>query len=222
MTIYERMREVAKQRGLTVKEIEKLAKLGDGALYKWKTYTPRGANLEKVAKVLNVSVDYLLGNSSNPLPLLTLNESIVLLSFNTQVSIEGSADFENVTLKVTVTRLEEHVNDRLMTELYEDDRINIRYEIPLGVFESNYTVEQYENPTHIPFVDKKTTAELEMYQQVLAQVKSEFESLKMDSEITIMAAHWGKDIQGLPEEDRKKIIEKAKAYVEGLIDAYKD
>lgn len=63
MTIYERVKSTAQTQGLSLKQLESKAGLGDGAIYKWKKYTPRGANIQKVADVLNVSVDYLLGNT---------------------------------------------------------------------------------------------------------------------------------------------------------------
>lgn len=37
-----------------------------------------------------------------------------------------------------------------------------------------------------------------------------------------MAAHWGLDISGLPDEDRHRVIDRAKAYIEGLIADYED
>lgn len=46
--------------------------------------------------------------------------------------------------------------------------------------------------------------------------------LSETQEFTLMAAHWGNDISELDEADRKKVIEKAKTYVTGLIDALKD
>ncbi len=63
MTIYERVRETAKEQGMSLKKLESKAKLGDGAIYKWKTYTPRYSNIQKVADVLGVSVNYLLDNT---------------------------------------------------------------------------------------------------------------------------------------------------------------
>lgn len=40
-------------------------------------------------------------------------------------------------------------------------------------------------------------------------------------EFSLMAAHWGNDLSELSDTDRKKVIEKAKTYVSGLIDALK-
>lgn len=66
MTIFERTKSIAKQKGLTLKQVEEKAGLSETSLYNWKRSNPKSENLEKVAKVLNVSVDYLLGNTEEP------------------------------------------------------------------------------------------------------------------------------------------------------------
>lgn len=65
MTIFERVIELAKQKNLSLREIESKAGIAEKALYKWKTYNPRVENVQKVADVLGVSVDYLLGNTDD-------------------------------------------------------------------------------------------------------------------------------------------------------------
>lgn len=63
MTIFERVKDVARQKGLTLRQVEEKAGLGRNSLYRWKNYTPRGSGITAVATVLDVSVDYLLGNT---------------------------------------------------------------------------------------------------------------------------------------------------------------
>lgn len=63
MTLFERTKETAKEQGLTLRQLEEKSGLGQNSLYRWKTYAPKTAYLQKVADVLNVSVDYLLGNT---------------------------------------------------------------------------------------------------------------------------------------------------------------
>ncbi|MBM7616688.1 transcriptional regulator with XRE-family HTH domain [Weissella uvarum] len=65
MTLFERTKQIAKERGLTLRQLEKQAGLGDKSIYAWKRYTPRGTNLKNVADVLGVSVDYLLGETED-------------------------------------------------------------------------------------------------------------------------------------------------------------
>ena len=64
MTFYEKVYETAKSRGLSIKELAKKIGVSDATIYTWKrTGAPTGKNLNAVADVLGVSVDYLLGNT---------------------------------------------------------------------------------------------------------------------------------------------------------------
>ena len=65
MTIYERTESTAKQRGLSMPELERKAGLGEKSIYSWKRSTPKSDNLAKVANVLHVSTDYLLGRTDD-------------------------------------------------------------------------------------------------------------------------------------------------------------
>ena len=63
MTVFERIKETAKLRGTNLKNLAKQVGLSENAIYSWKNKTPRTDNLQSVADVLGVSVDYLLGNT---------------------------------------------------------------------------------------------------------------------------------------------------------------
>lgn len=69
MTLFERVKKTAKERGLSLLQLNEKAKLGKNAIYKWSKQKPSTENLQKVATVLHVSVDYLLGRTDNPEPL---------------------------------------------------------------------------------------------------------------------------------------------------------
>lgn len=75
MTLFERVKKIAGDRGYSLAELARKANIGEKSIYAWKpskTYpqgiTPRRETLDKVADVLHVSVDYLLGNTDNPNP----------------------------------------------------------------------------------------------------------------------------------------------------------
>lgn len=68
MALFERIKLIAKKRGLSLVSVNDMAKLGKNAIYKWKTQTPNSDALSAVADVLNVSVDYLLGNTDEMMP----------------------------------------------------------------------------------------------------------------------------------------------------------
>jgi transcriptional regulator with XRE-family HTH domain len=64
MTTFERIKHLAKQRGYTLTALNDKAGLGTNSIYHWKNKTPSTQSLNKVAKVLGVSTDYLLGNDN--------------------------------------------------------------------------------------------------------------------------------------------------------------
>lgn len=61
MSTFERIKETAKKHGLTLAQLNDKAGLGTNSIYHWKNKQPSAENLNKVAKVLGVSSDYLLG-----------------------------------------------------------------------------------------------------------------------------------------------------------------
>lgn len=63
MTLYERTATTSKQRGYSLKTLAIKAGLAENSIYDWKKSTPKADNLQKVADVLNVSTDYLLGRT---------------------------------------------------------------------------------------------------------------------------------------------------------------
>lgn len=64
MTLFDRTKEIIKKRGMSVSEVERKAGLSENYLYTWKkSDNPRKKSIESVAKVLGVSVDYLLGKN---------------------------------------------------------------------------------------------------------------------------------------------------------------
>ena len=70
MTILDRVKELAKEKGYSLTQVNDLAGFGTNVLYSWKTRTPSVEKVKAVADVLNVSVDFLLGNTDekNPRP----------------------------------------------------------------------------------------------------------------------------------------------------------
>lgn len=63
MTLYERTTKLSKQRGYSLKNLAIKAGLAENSIYDWKKSTPKADNLKKVADVLHVSTDYLLGRT---------------------------------------------------------------------------------------------------------------------------------------------------------------
>ena len=59
----ERLDLLLKEKRMSRRKLERDAGLGVGTIAKWKTINPTNQNLQKIAKVLNVSVAYLTGES---------------------------------------------------------------------------------------------------------------------------------------------------------------
>ena len=62
MTVLDRIKKVSKMRGYNLTKVNDLANLGKNTIYSWKNKEPSHNNVQAVADVLGVSVDYLLGN----------------------------------------------------------------------------------------------------------------------------------------------------------------
>lgn len=61
MNPYEKIKELTKERSISVRELEKRLGYSNGYFSKWKSVSPNSEGLAKVADYFNVSVDYLLG-----------------------------------------------------------------------------------------------------------------------------------------------------------------
>ena len=62
MTIYERIKELARVKKISIRELEKQLGFSNGTIRNWINRT-NSQSLEKVANYFNVSTDYLLGRS---------------------------------------------------------------------------------------------------------------------------------------------------------------
>lgn len=92
MRTFERINELAKKRGIGLRALASKAGLGETTIYGWKKRTPDSSKLESVAKVLGVSVDYLLGKDDKQ---STSNEPVDL---DKALSEEGMAMFDGKPL----------------------------------------------------------------------------------------------------------------------------
>lgn len=63
MTTLERIKELSRTKGISLQDIATRAGMGKNSIYKWNKQAPSTAKLNKVADVLGVSADYLLGKT---------------------------------------------------------------------------------------------------------------------------------------------------------------
>ncbi|MEX1452130.1 helix-turn-helix domain-containing protein [Enterococcus sp. GC34] len=68
MNLLERIKKLAKDRNLSIYQLEEEINIGRNTIYQWNKRTPSSDKLEAVANYFNVSVDYLLGRTENPNP----------------------------------------------------------------------------------------------------------------------------------------------------------
>lgn len=61
MNPYEKIKDLTRQEGISVRELEKRLGYSNGYFSKWKSVSPNSDGLAKVADYFGVSVDYLLG-----------------------------------------------------------------------------------------------------------------------------------------------------------------
>lgn len=61
MDLYEKIKELAKQKRVSIRHVEEKLGFGNGTLNRWRTVMPSADKVRAVADYFNVSVDYLLG-----------------------------------------------------------------------------------------------------------------------------------------------------------------
>lgn len=66
MNTYERIKELAKERKISIRQLEINFGYSNGYIGSWKRQTPNSVELARLADYFNVSVDYLLGRTDNP------------------------------------------------------------------------------------------------------------------------------------------------------------
>lgn len=89
MTLYERTTKLSKQRGYSLKNLAIRAGLAENSIYDWKKSTPKADNLKKVADVLNVSTDYLLGRTDEMNPTSSDKKVADILDDETILAFDG-------------------------------------------------------------------------------------------------------------------------------------
>lgn len=104
MTVFERVKETAKKRGMSLVVLNDKAGLGKNTIYTWKRVKPGTSALEKVAKVLGVTTDYLLGNETPSDKHVDLKKDPVVLSY-------GGKPVSDEDMDIIKAILERHRND---------------------------------------------------------------------------------------------------------------
>lgn len=93
MTVYENIRKVAKARGLSLQEVATKSGLSPNMIYQYKNVNPKMDTIRAIAKTLNVSVDYLLGNTDE-----MHTQSKLVSDADLEAAFEGAESFDGKPL----------------------------------------------------------------------------------------------------------------------------
>jgi len=74
MTLLSRTKEIAKKRGLSMESLANKVGISKSGIYQWDKHEPKPSTIQKVADVLHVSTDYLLGRTDEMNPAQSNNE----------------------------------------------------------------------------------------------------------------------------------------------------
>jgi transcriptional regulator with XRE-family HTH domain len=61
MTVLDNVKRAASNKGMTIKELSDKSGIKESIIYRWKTAIPNGELLGRIADILEVTTDYLLG-----------------------------------------------------------------------------------------------------------------------------------------------------------------
>lgn len=82
MTLLSRTKEIAKKRGMSMESLANKVGISKSGIYQWDKHEPKPSTIQKVADVLHVSTDYLLGRTDDMNPAQSNNE---LSSFDEEI-----------------------------------------------------------------------------------------------------------------------------------------
>lgn len=66
MSLKQRVSDLASEKHMSIAELERTLNFANGSIGKWAKQSPSGERLQAVANYFGVSVDYLLGNTDEP------------------------------------------------------------------------------------------------------------------------------------------------------------
>lgn len=64
MSIYQRIKDLANERHVSIAQVERDLGLSNGSMAKWDAHSPKSENLKSVANYFSVSTDFILGNDA--------------------------------------------------------------------------------------------------------------------------------------------------------------
>lgn len=96
MSTFDKIKELATSKGMSIAELERTLKFGTNSIYAWKNHTPNVDRLKQVADFFNVSTDYLLGRTNKQQWELSETEKKDVQEFLTYI-YEGISNSESLS-----------------------------------------------------------------------------------------------------------------------------
>lgn len=95
MNTYEIIKELAKEKKISIRQLEIKFGYSNGYLAKWKSNTPNADELPRLADYFGVSVDFLLGRTDNP---STNNSPNIVTNADLDDILDGVMSFDGQPL----------------------------------------------------------------------------------------------------------------------------
>lgn len=96
MNTLDRIKLLAKQRDVTIKELAANIGIGENSIYRWDKTSPASDKLQKVADYFDVSTDYLLGRTEKKKYYELTDKEKKDIAIQAEELIEGIANGENL------------------------------------------------------------------------------------------------------------------------------
>ena len=120
MNLYEKIKELAKERGVSIRQIEEKLGFGNGTLNRWRTIMPSIDKVQKVSDYFNVSIDYLLDLSA------FRNEEEIKRATRAFLTGDSDKEYEN-TFFNSFSRLPDNDKIKIQSNAINTELMNFGY-----------------------------------------------------------------------------------------------
>ena len=128
MNLYEKIKELAKERGVSIRQIEEKLGFGNGTLNRWRTIMPSIDKVQKVSDYFNVSIDYLLDLSA------FRNEEEIKRATRAFLTGDSDKEYEN-TFFNSFSRLPDNDKITIQSNAINTELMNFGYSVDFEDFD---------------------------------------------------------------------------------------
>lgn len=128
MNLYEKIKELAKERGVSIRQIEEKLGFGNGTLNRWRTIMPSIDKVQKVSDYFNVSIDYLLDLSA------FRNEEEIKRATRAFLTGDLDKEYEN-TFFNSFSRLPDNDKIKIQSNAINTELMNFGYSVDFEDFD---------------------------------------------------------------------------------------